>query len=155
MSTLMPDHRWKTPGGRPGLDRARGGVQGVLHRPIGTEPLVRPGVVDIPASPRRGQADGDRVDTVGLARTPASRRAPGATFGMGETDKGIVDLAFDLREVVDADSVPVNFLISFEGTPLQDEWGPTPQRCLRVLALFRYVFPTPKSVSPEAARSTS
>jgi biotin synthase len=37
--------------------------------------------------------------------------------------------------------VPVNFLIPFEGTPLGSAWQLTPQRCLRILALFRFFFP--------------
>ena len=64
----------------------------------------------------------------------------GAIFGMGESRRGIVDLAFDLRKL-HPDSVPINFLIPFEGTPLGAEWQLTPQRCLRILALFRFFFP--------------
>jgi biotin synthase len=52
----------------------------------------------------------------------------------------IVDLAFELREL-DPDSVPVNFLIPMEGTPLGTDWHLTPERCLRILALFRFCFP--------------
>ncbi|MFC6880960.1 biotin synthase BioB [Actinomadura yumaensis] len=82
----------------------------------------------------------DRVDT--LQRAAASGLSPcsGAIFGMGESDGDIVDLAFALREL-DPDSVPVNFLIPFEGTPLGDRWELTPDRCLRILALFRFCFP--------------
>ncbi|MGA2521911.1 MAG: biotin synthase BioB [Acidimicrobiales bacterium] len=82
----------------------------------------------------------DRVDTVGIAQHAGLSPCSGAIFGMGETDEQIVDLAFDLRDL-DPDSVPVNFLIPFEGTPLADEWQLTPQRCLRILALFRFFFP--------------
>ena len=82
----------------------------------------------------------DRVDTVGRAAHSGLSPCSGAIFGMGESDEEIVDLALDLRKV-DPDSVPVNFLIPFEGTPLGGEWQLTPQRCLRILALFRFVFP--------------
>ena len=37
--------------------------------------------------------------------------------------------------------MPVNFLIPFEGTPLAKEWNLTPQRCLRILAMVRFVCP--------------
>jgi biotin synthase len=37
--------------------------------------------------------------------------------------------------------VPVNFLIPVEGTPLAKEWNLTPQRCLRILAMVRFVCP--------------
>jgi len=82
----------------------------------------------------------DRVDTVGVAQDVGLSPCSGAIFGMGERDEDIVDLAFDLRKL-DPDSVPVNFLIPFSGTPLADEWQLTPQRCLRILALFRFFFP--------------
>lgn len=59
---------------------------------------------------------------------------------MGETDNDVVDLALRLRGL-DPDSVPVNFLIPFEGTPLGSRWQLTPQRCLRILALFRFTLP--------------
>jgi biotin synthase len=52
----------------------------------------------------------------------------------------VVSVAFALRDL-DPDSVPVNFLIPFEGTPLGGRWDLTPARCLRILALFRFVFP--------------
>jgi biotin synthase len=59
---------------------------------------------------------------------------------MGETGEEIVDLAFALRRL-DPESVPVNFLIPFAGTPLEGRWELTPERCLRILALFRFCFP--------------
>jgi len=82
----------------------------------------------------------DRVDTVGVARDVGLSPCSGAIFGMGETDADIVDLAVDLRKL-DPDSVPINFLIPFEGTPLGGQWQLTPQRCVRILALFRFFFP--------------
>jgi biotin synthase len=36
----------------------------------------------------------------------------------------------------------VNFLIPFDGTPLAGEWTLTPQRCLRILAMVRFVCPS-------------
>jgi biotin synthase len=82
----------------------------------------------------------DRVRTVNEAKHAGLSPCSGAIFGMGESDDDIVDVAFELR-ALDPDSVPVNFLIPFEGTPLGDRWELTPQRCLRILAMFRFVFP--------------
>jgi biotin synthase len=82
----------------------------------------------------------DRVDTVQRATEAGLSPCSGAIFGMGESDDDVLDLAFALREL-DPDSVPVNFLIPFAGTPLQGRWELTPDRCLRILALFRFVFP--------------
>jgi biotin synthase len=82
----------------------------------------------------------DRVKTVRCAEGAGLSACSGAIFGMGERDEDIVDVAFSLRGLEPA-SVPVNFLIPFEGTPLAGEWRLTPRRCLRILALFRFVFP--------------
>ncbi|MEV0787659.1 hypothetical protein [Kribbella sp. NPDC050459] len=80
----------------------------------------------------------DRVDTVRRAARGGLSPCSGAILGMGETDEEIVDLAFALRQL-DPDSVPVNFLIPFAGTPLEGRWELTPDRCLRILA--RFCFP--------------
>ena len=82
----------------------------------------------------------DRQATVGRARAEGLSPCSGALFGMGETDEDIVDLAGDLRRL-QPDSVPINFLIPIDGTPLKGRWELTPQRCLRILALFRFYFP--------------
>ncbi|MGP4020193.1 biotin synthase BioB [Saccharopolyspora sp. 5N708] len=82
----------------------------------------------------------DRVDTVRQATSAGLSPCSGAIFGMGESDADIVDMAFELREL-DPDSVPINFLIPIEGTPLGADWHLTPIRCLRILALFRFCFP--------------
>jgi len=82
----------------------------------------------------------DRVATVQRAEHAGLSPCSGAIFGMRETDEDIVDVAYALRDLAPA-SVPVNFLIPFDGTPLEGEWLLTPQRCLRILALFRFVFP--------------
>jgi len=82
----------------------------------------------------------DRVDTVGIARDVGLSPCSGAIFGMNESDEDIVDLAFELRKL-NPDSVPINFLIPFEGTPMGGQWQLTPQRCLRILTLYRFFFP--------------
>jgi len=82
----------------------------------------------------------DRLGTLKEAGRAGLSLCSGAIFGMGETNEEIVDLAFALRDL-QPQSVPVNFLIPFEGTPLGREWRLTPQRCLRILALLRFVFP--------------
>ncbi len=82
----------------------------------------------------------DRVDTVQQAAAAGLSPCSGLIAGMGETDADLVDAAFALREL-DPDSVPVNFLIPFEGTPLAGEWNLTPRRCLRILAMVRFVCP--------------
>lgn len=82
----------------------------------------------------------DRVETVRHAQGAGLSACSGLIAGMGESDADLVDVVFGLREL-DPDSVPVNFLIPFEGTPLADEWNLTPQRALRILAMVRFVCP--------------
>jgi len=59
----------------------------------------------------------DRVDTVGVAQVTGLSPCSGAIFGMGESDEDVVNLAFDLLKL-NPDSVPINFLIPFAGTPM-------------------------------------
>lgn len=82
----------------------------------------------------------DRIDTIRRAAAAGLSPCSGALFGMGESSEDIVDVAFALRAVA-PDSVPINFLIPIEGTPLAARNELTPWRCLRILALFRLVFP--------------
>jgi biotin synthase len=82
----------------------------------------------------------DRAQTVTKAKQAGLSPCSGLIAGMGETDAELADVAFALREL-DPDSVPVNFLIPFEGTPLGGQWTLTPQRCLRILAMVRFVCP--------------
>ncbi|MGW1198370.1 biotin synthase BioB [Streptomyces sp. NPDC002536] len=82
----------------------------------------------------------DRVDTVRKTQEAGMSACSGLISGMGETDEDLVDVVFSLREL-NVDSVPVNFLIPFEGTPLAKEWNLTPQRALRILAMVRFVHP--------------
>jgi biotin synthase len=82
----------------------------------------------------------DRVSTVREAAGAGLSPCSGVIVGMGEPDTSLVDVAFALRELRPA-SVPVNFLVPFEGTPLAGHVELTPAQCLRVLAMFRFVFP--------------
>ncbi len=64
----------------------------------------------------------------------------GLIAGMGESDEQLVEVAFALREI-GADSVPVNFLLPFDGTPLQGQADLTPTQCIRILSMVRFVHP--------------
>jgi biotin synthase len=82
----------------------------------------------------------DRQETVRRAKASGLSPCSGALFGMGETNQDIVEVGFALREL-EPDSVPINFLIPIEGTPLAGVNQLTPLRCLRILALYRLLFP--------------
>ena len=59
---------------------------------------------------------------------------------MREADEDVVAVAYALREL-DADSIPVNFLTAIPGTPLEGVDELNPRRCLKILALLRFVCP--------------
>jgi biotin synthase len=82
----------------------------------------------------------DRVATVEKAHAAGLSACSGLIAGMGETDEDLVDVVLALR-AMDPDSVPVNFLIPFDGTPLAGIWSLTPQRCLKILAMVRFLCP--------------
>lgn len=82
----------------------------------------------------------DRIKTVEKVKKAGISPCSGVIIGMKESIEDVIDTAFALREL-DADSIPVNFLHAIEGTPLEGTNELTPQYCLKVLALFRYVLP--------------
>ena len=82
----------------------------------------------------------DRVRTVEQAKTAGLSPCSGVIVGMGESHAELVDAVFALREL-DADSIPVNFLMPFDGTPLEGTWLLTPPECLRILAMVRFAAP--------------
>jgi biotin synthase len=82
----------------------------------------------------------DRVDTVNHVKSVGLSSCCGGIIGMGETDDDIIDLAISLREL-GVDSIPLNFLHPIDGTPFAGMHKLTPQRCLKILCLFRFVNP--------------
>ncbi|HEU4684446.1 MAG TPA: biotin synthase BioB [Nitrospira sp.] len=82
----------------------------------------------------------DRLSTIRNARAAGLEICSGGIVGMGETDDDIVDLAVALREVK-PDSIPLNTLHPVAGTPLEHCNNLTPQRCLKILCLLRFLHP--------------
>lgn len=83
----------------------------------------------------------DRVNTIEIMKENNISPCSGVICGMGEIDEDIVNMAFALKEI-DADSIPVNFLHAIKGTKFEDKDELTPNKCLKILALFRLVNPT-------------
>ena len=82
----------------------------------------------------------DRLATIRNARAAGLEICSGGIVGMGEADDDLIDLAMALQEVR-PDSIPVNTLHPVGGTPLESCDHLTPQRCLKVLCLFRFLHP--------------
>ncbi|MBH0155405.1 biotin synthase BioB [Fictibacillus sp. 5RED26] len=83
----------------------------------------------------------DRVNTVNIVKESGISPCSGVIVGMRETKQDVIDMARSLN-VLDADSIPVNFLHAIDGTPLEGTDELDPRYCLKVLALFRYINPT-------------
>ncbi|MBL4886667.1 MAG: biotin synthase BioB [Planctomycetaceae bacterium] len=82
----------------------------------------------------------DRLDTLQVAADAGMELCSGVIVGMGETDADLVGVACELKSL-NVKSIPINFLTSIEGTPLEDVSQLTPQRCLKALCLFRFMHP--------------
>ncbi len=82
----------------------------------------------------------ERVDTIKAAKELGLRTCVGGIFGMGESPAHRTELAMDLR-ALDVDEVPVNFLVSIDGTRLQKIEPLAPLDMLRILACLRLALP--------------
>lgn len=82
----------------------------------------------------------DRIATLDACRESGLELCAGLIVGMGEEPDDVVDVAFKLREL-NVESLPVNFLNSIDGTPLQTLADLDPRYCLKVLCLFRLTNP--------------
>lgn len=82
----------------------------------------------------------DRLNTIQNARAAGLEICSGGIVGMGEKDEDLIDLAMALIDVK-PDSIPLNTLHPATGTPLENCDNLTPQRCLKVLCLFRFLHP--------------
>ncbi|MCM3509629.1 biotin synthase BioB [Rothia sp. P100] len=82
----------------------------------------------------------ERISTIHQAQQAGLSACSGLIVGMGQTDEQLIDAIFALKDL-DGDSIPVNFLMPFEGTPLAGTWELTPLKCLRILATVRLVAP--------------
>jgi len=82
----------------------------------------------------------DRVETLNAVRAAGLELCSGGIIGMGERDSDVVQMALALRELA-VESIPLNFLIDIDGTPLEHSRRLNPRYCLKALAMFRFVNP--------------
>lgn len=83
----------------------------------------------------------ERINTVKLIQKYGIEACTGGIIGMGETRRQRVELALELAELNPV-SVPVNFLIPVEGTPLENYHDAIDEEeILRTLAIFRIALP--------------
>ncbi len=82
----------------------------------------------------------DRLDTLRTASNAGMELCSGLIVGMGETPDDVVDVVMELQDLNVA-SIPVNFLQSIDGTPLEQCLRLNPRYCLKVLCLLRLAHP--------------
>lgn len=82
----------------------------------------------------------DRVRTVAKAQGAGLSACSGLIAGLGESEEQLVEALVALREL-GSESIPVNFLIPFDGTPKQQTWELSPLRCVKILAAARVLAP--------------
>lgn len=83
----------------------------------------------------------DRLDTLRVAREAGLELCCGLIVGMGEQAADVVQVALQLREI-GVESIPVNFLNSIDGTPLESVHVLNPRYCLKALCLYRMANPS-------------
>jgi biotin synthase len=82
----------------------------------------------------------DDVETVRATHRLGLRACSGGIFGLGESASQRVELAATLRDLR-VESVPINFLVPIEGTPLAARPALEPLECLKIVAMFRLMMP--------------
>ena len=82
----------------------------------------------------------ERYETVRMAKAAGLETCCGGIMGMGESIDDRVQLAFSLKEL-NPNVVPLNFLYTVPGTPLEDREPLPPLEILKIIAVFRLVLP--------------
>src|SRR3954464_12932943 len=80
----------------------------------------------------------DRVETLRAVRGAGLSLCSGGIIGMGERDEDVVQMALALH-ALEVESIPLNFLIDIDGTPLAESQGLTPRYCLKALTFSLFV----------------
>jgi biotin synthase len=82
----------------------------------------------------------DKLKTVHAVKKAGLSLCSGGIFGLGESWEDRVDMALLLKEL-DADSVPINFLIPVKGTKLGERSSLPPFEALKIISLLRHILP--------------
>jgi biotin synthase len=82
----------------------------------------------------------EKLHTIEAVRNVGLSLCSGGIFGLGEDWRDRVDMAFELKGL-GADSVPINFLVPIEGTPLGGRNKLPPLEALKILSLYRFILP--------------
>ena len=82
----------------------------------------------------------DRLRTIDNIKKAGLELCCGGIFGLGEKNKHRLEFAFALKRL-NPDCIPLNFLNPIAGTPLENCKIPAPLEILKIIAVFRFIFP--------------
>lgn len=82
----------------------------------------------------------EKKETIRSAGEVGLSVCSGGIFGLGETWKDRIEMAFALRDL-DPDSVPINFLAPIKGTRLSRQKPLEPLEALKIISLYRFILP--------------
>jgi biotin synthase len=82
----------------------------------------------------------DRINTGKIVKEAGLELCCGGIIGMGESPKQRLELAFSLAEL-DPNEVPINILISREGTPLMYNHPLCNEDIIKTIAVWRFIMP--------------
>lgn len=82
----------------------------------------------------------DRINTAKIVKEAGLELCCGGIIGMGESPEQRLELAFSLADL-DPDEVPLNILISREGTPLMYNHPLTNEEIIKTIAVWRFIMP--------------
>ena len=82
----------------------------------------------------------DKINVMKIVKELGLELCSGGVFGLGETWKDRIDMAFELAEI-QPDSVPINMLKPVKGTPMENRQMLTKDEVRRIVAIFKYILP--------------
>ncbi len=82
----------------------------------------------------------DKINTIQNAKDVGLELCVGGIFGMGETIEDRIDLLFEIKNV-NPDAIPINFLNSMPGTPLEGIPSIETWEALKIITLARLILP--------------
>ncbi len=78
----------------------------------------------------------ERYETILRIKSVGLSTCCGGVFGMGESNRDRASLALTYRKL-QVDSIPLNFLMPIDGTPLQGSKVLSPFEAIKIIAMFR------------------
>lgn len=82
-----------------------------------------------------------RLRTIFNAKEAGLSLCVGFIVGMGENKSDWIDMVMSVVGDIDADSIPINFLMPIQGTPMEEQESIKPGDALKFIALTRFLNP--------------